>query len=55
MNNIFASNDINIQGQYLKTNEQIGYVITDIAKEYADTVVSELRSIDHTIKFRLLY
>ncbi|WP_080239609.1 phosphoglycerate dehydrogenase [Spirosoma rigui] len=55
MNNIFANNDINIQGQYLKTNEQIGYVITDIAKEYADTVVSELRSIDHTIKFRLLY
>ena len=55
MNNIFASNHINIKGQYLKTNEQIGYVITDIDKEYADTVVSELRSIDQTIKFRLLY
>lgn len=55
MNNIFANYEINIQGQYLKTNEQIGYVITDIAKEYADTVVSELRSIDNTIKFRLLY
>lgn len=55
MNNIFASYEINIQGQYLKTNEQIGYVITDIAKEYADAVVSELRVIDNTIKFRLLY
>ncbi|MDB5241452.1 MAG: 3-phosphoglycerate dehydrogenase [Spirosoma sp.] len=55
INNIFASYQINIQGQYLKTNEQIGYVITDIAKEYADEVVGELRSIDQTIKFRLLY
>jgi D-3-phosphoglycerate dehydrogenase / 2-oxoglutarate reductase len=55
INNIFANYHINIQGQYLKTNEQIGYVITDIDKEYADAVVSELRSIDQTIKFRLLY
>ena len=55
INNILATYEINIQGQYLKTNEQIGYVITDIAKEYADEVISELRSIDQTIKFRLLY
>ena len=55
INNIFAHYQINIQGQYLKTNEQIGYVITDIAKEYADEVVAELKEIDHTIKFRLLY
>lgn len=55
MNSIFAKYHINIHGQYLKTNEQIGYVITDVAKEYADAVVDELRSIDQTIKFRLLY
>ncbi len=55
MNNIFAKYHINIHGQYLKTNEQIGYVITDVAKEYADEVVQELKGIDNTIKFRLLY
>ncbi len=55
MNTIFARYHINIQGQYLKTNETIGYVITDIAKEYADEVVQELRDIDNTIRFRLLY
>ena len=55
INNIFADNRINIKGQYLKTIDQIGYVITDIDKDYADTVVNELRSIDQTIKFRLLY
>jgi len=55
MNSIFANYHINIHGQYLKTNEQIGYVITDIAKEYADEVTEELKGIDNTIKFRLLY
>lgn len=55
MNTIFAQYHINIRGQYLKTNETIGYVITDIAKDYADDVVSELKNIDNTIKFRLLY
>ncbi|GAB4026499.1 phosphoglycerate dehydrogenase [Spirosoma koreense] len=55
MNSIFAKYHINIHGQYLKTNEQIGYVITDVAKEYADEVVQELKEIDNTIKFRLLY
>jgi D-3-phosphoglycerate dehydrogenase / 2-oxoglutarate reductase len=55
MNNIFAKYHINIRGQYLKTNETIGYAITDIAKDYADDVMTELKEIDNTIKFRLLY
>ena len=55
MNAIFAKYRINIHGQYLKTNEHIGYAITDVAKEYADEVVQELKGIDNTIKFRLLY
>ena len=55
INNIFAQYHINIRGQYLKTDESIGYVITDIAKEYADEVIGELKNIDKTIKFRLLY
>ncbi len=55
INQILANNDINIVGQYLKTNENIGYVITDIDKEYNKDVIKELRSIDNTIKFRVLY
>ena len=50
-----AKNGINIVGQYLKTNESIGYVITDINKEYDKDVIKELRQIEHTIKFRVLY
>ncbi|MGK7389470.1 MAG: phosphoglycerate dehydrogenase [Candidatus Cyclobacteriaceae bacterium M2_1C_046] len=55
INNCLAEHDINIVGQYLKTNEQIGYVITDINKVYDTDVVKALRSIEHTIKFRVLY
>ena len=55
INNIFAKYNVNIQGQYLKTTNEIGYVITDIAKEYADEIVEELKGIDNTIKFRMLY
>jgi D-3-phosphoglycerate dehydrogenase len=55
INRILADHGINIMGQYLKTNESIGYVITDINKEYHKDVVKELREIEHTIKFRILY
>ncbi|HEY8400209.1 MAG TPA: phosphoglycerate dehydrogenase [Cytophagaceae bacterium] len=55
INNVLAKHNINIEGQYLKTNEQVGYVITDINKEYNKEVISDLKSIQHTIKFRILY
>jgi len=55
INQILADNGINIAGQYLKTNESIGYVITDIDKKYGKDVIKELRAIEHTIKFRVLY
>ena len=55
INNVLAKNHVNILGQYLKTNEQVGYVITDINKAYDKEVINELRSISNTIKFRMLY
>ena len=55
INQILANHNINITGQYLKTNENIGYVITDIDKQYSQDVVADLKSISNTIKFRVLY
>ena len=55
INQVLADHEINIVGQYLKTNERIGYVITDIDKEYDKQLIKELRGIEHTIKFRVLY
>jgi len=55
INGILADNNINILGQYLKTNEQIGYVITDVNKKYDVRVLEELKQIPDTIRFRVLY
>jgi D-3-phosphoglycerate dehydrogenase len=55
INNVFAKYKVNIIGQYLKTTEKTGYVITDVAKEYSEEIVNELKLIDKTIKFRMLY
>jgi D-3-phosphoglycerate dehydrogenase / 2-oxoglutarate reductase len=55
INNVLAKHNINITGQYLKTNELVGYVITDISKKYNPGVIQDLKKIPHTIKFRILY
>lgn len=52
---ILADHKINIIGQYLKTNEILGYVITDINKEYPKTIIKELKAIEGTIRVRVLY
>jgi D-3-phosphoglycerate dehydrogenase len=55
INNVLAAHHVNILGQYLKTNELVGYVITDINKQYDQDVIQALREVEHTIKFRVLY
>jgi len=55
INEVFARHNINIVGEFLVTNPQIGYVITDVNVGYEAGVLNELKAIDHTIKFRLLY
>lgn len=55
INQVLSAHGCNIEGQYLKTNEKIGYVITDIDKKYDTEVTKTLRGIENTIKFRVLY
>ncbi|WP_298948625.1 phosphoglycerate dehydrogenase [uncultured Polaribacter sp.] len=55
INKILAKYDLNINGQYLSTDPKVGYVITDLDKEYNKEVIDELRKVEGTIKFRVLY
>ncbi len=55
INQILADNDININGQYLKTNDQVGYVITDVDKKYRQEILEQLKKVTGTIRFRVLY
>ena len=55
INKTLASKKLNVVGQYLKTTESIGYVITDINKDYDQAVIDDLKKNKGTIKFRVLY
>jgi D-3-phosphoglycerate dehydrogenase len=55
INTTLAENKINILGQYLKTNEEIGYVVLDIDRKLSSTAVNLLKEVKDTIKVRLLY
>ena len=55
INKVLAEYNLNITGQYLSTDPKVGYVITDLDKEYNTEVIEELRKIEGTIKFRVLY
>ena len=46
---------INILGQYLKTNEEIGYVVLDVDKQLSSQALKLLREVKETIKVRMLY
>lgn len=55
INEVFAAYQVNIAGQYLQTNQDIGYVITDVEKEYDQNMIERLKVIPNTIKLRVLY
>jgi D-3-phosphoglycerate dehydrogenase len=55
INKVLAEFELNITGQYLSTDAKVGYVITDIDKEYNKKVIKALKKVEGTIKFRVLY
>ncbi len=55
INNKLADTGCNIVGQYLKTNEEVGYVICDINQKYEGDVLKAFKEIEGTIKTRILY
>jgi D-3-phosphoglycerate dehydrogenase len=55
INSTLSANNINILGQYLKTNEEIGYVVLDVDKKLSSKALSLLKDVKDTIKVRMLY
>ncbi|KIC93809.1 phosphoglycerate dehydrogenase [Flavihumibacter solisilvae] len=55
INTELSNNKINILAQYLKTNEDIGYVVLDVDKKLSSQAQKLLREVKETIKVRLLY
>jgi len=55
INGLLSKMNVNILGQYLKTNNQIGYVVLDIDKSTSPGVLEELKKVKSTIRVRSLY
>jgi D-3-phosphoglycerate dehydrogenase len=55
INTALSKSKINIVGQYLKTNEQIGYVVVDVDKKLSNHAAQVLKEVPNSIKVRLLY
>ncbi len=55
INNAVSNLNGNIVGQYLKTKEEIGYVVVDIEKADSKDILEALKKVKHTIRARILY
>jgi D-3-phosphoglycerate dehydrogenase len=55
INGVLSDMKVNILGQYLKTNEKIGYVVLDIDRKSSSRVMTELSKVKNTIRTRNLY
>jgi D-3-phosphoglycerate dehydrogenase len=55
INTVMSKNKINIVGQYLKTNDEIGYVVLDVDSKLSKTAIALLKEVKHTIRVRMLY
>ena len=55
INTVMSKNKINIVGQYLKTNEEIGYVVLDVDSKLSKKAIELLREVKETVRVRMLY
>jgi len=55
INTQLSNHNINILAQYLKTNDEIGYVVLDVDKKISSQAFQLLKEVKQTIKVRLLY
>jgi len=55
INDVFSATGVNISAQYLQTNANVGYVVTDIDQTSSKDAFEGLKQIKGTIKSRILY
>jgi len=55
INRVLSENGINIAGQFLQTNDKVGYVVIDVDKAYGPQALEALKQVEHTLRLRVLY
>jgi D-3-phosphoglycerate dehydrogenase len=55
INQVFAQNNINICGQFLQTNEKVGYVVIDVSADASELALEKVQQVKGTIRARVLF
>ena len=55
VNEVFSGSRVNVDAQFLQTRGAIGYVVIDVDKGYSQLALEKLRTIDGTIRTRVLF
>jgi len=55
INQVFSENRINIMGQYLRTSDNIGYVVIDVAEDCSEVALEKVLQVKGTIRARVLF
>ncbi|MFN3579754.1 MAG: phosphoglycerate dehydrogenase [Pseudomonas sp.] len=55
INQVFAANNINICGQFLQTNDKVGYVVIDVSAEASELALEKVQQVKGTIRARVLF
>lgn len=55
INSLFSEHNINIVGQYLQTNEKVGYVVIDVDAGSSEVALDKLKQVTGTIRARRLF
>jgi D-3-phosphoglycerate dehydrogenase len=55
VNERFSRAGINIAAQYLRTNEEVGYVVIDVEADASQVALEQMCSVEGTIRCRTLY
>lgn len=55
INKVFADNSINVSGQFLQTDEAVGYVVIDVDADHSQLAYQTLKEIPGTMRCRVLY
>lgn len=55
INQVFASNGLNISAQYLQTNADVGYVVVDTDAGHSELALDGIREVHGTIRTRVLF
>jgi len=55
LHHAIADLGVNVTGEYLRTNAQIGYVVLDVSPTDADQLLTRIRAMPETIRTRVLW